>query len=123
MNQETILEHQKLVIKRTFAAPVERVYQAWTDSAQMAQWFSPNVRWNRPLIDIEPVPGGRYDVTMRHSDGEERCMIERHRVGLHAGRPSRPGGTQMGLCRLNGSESTLIGPRRKDLPAAPQLPS
>jgi len=78
MTQEMTIEDHKLVIKRTFAAPVERVYQAWTDPAQMAQWFSPNVRWNRPRIDIEPVPGGRCDVTMRHSDGDQSQMIGRY---------------------------------------------
>ena len=78
MTQETLTEDHKLVIKRTFAAPVERVYQAWTDPAQMAQWYRPNTRWYQSLIGIEPVPGGRYDVTMRHSDGDEVRMVGRY---------------------------------------------
>ena len=78
MSQETILEDQKLVIRRTFAAPVERVYLAWTDPAQMAQWYRPNARWNQSRIDVEPVPGGRYDVTMCHSDGDEVRMVGRY---------------------------------------------
>ena len=78
MTQETIIEDHKLVIKRIFASPIERVYLAWTDPAQMAQWYRPNARWNQSLIDIEPVTGGRYDVTMRHSDGDEVRMVGRY---------------------------------------------
>ena len=78
MIQETSIEGQTLVIRRNFAAPVEKVYQAWTDPARLARWLSPNVRWNAPIVDIEPVPGGRYDVRMRHSDGDEAHMVGRY---------------------------------------------
>jgi len=78
MSQETIVEDHKLVIRRTFAAPVERVYLAWTDPAQMAQWYAPNPRWNQSRIDVEAVPGGRYDVTMCHPDGDEVRMVGRY---------------------------------------------
>ena len=78
MTQETSMEGQKLVIRRQFAAPVEKVYQAWTDPARLARWLSPNVRWNAPVVDIEPVPGGRYDVRMRHSDGDEFHTVGRY---------------------------------------------
>jgi uncharacterized protein YndB with AHSA1/START domain len=71
MSQETVIEETKLVIKRTFDAPVEKVYQAWTDPAKMVQWMSPNVRWRSPAIDIDVKPGGRHNLTMRHSDGDE----------------------------------------------------
>jgi uncharacterized protein YndB with AHSA1/START domain len=29
---------ERLVIRRTFKAPVERVYAAWTDAEQMKRW-------------------------------------------------------------------------------------
>lgn len=78
MIQETSIEGLTLVIRRKFAAPVEKVYQAWTDPARLACWLSPNVRWNAPAVDIEPIPGGRYDVRMRHSDGDEFRMVGRY---------------------------------------------
>lgn len=71
MSQETVLESQKLVIKRTFSASVERVYKAWTDPAQMARWYAPNERWRFCDVTVDPTPGGRYDVKMRHQDGDE----------------------------------------------------
>jgi uncharacterized protein YndB with AHSA1/START domain len=70
MTQETIIDDQKLVIKRTFAATIERVYQAWTDPAQMARWYAPNERWKSCEVVADPTPGGRYDLTWRHLDGD-----------------------------------------------------
>ena len=32
---------EKLLVKRTFNAPVERVYAAWTDADQIKRWFAP----------------------------------------------------------------------------------
>ena len=78
MTQELTIEGQKLIIKRTFAAPAEQVYQAWTDPQQMVQWFRPNVRWNASVFDIEPVQGGRHIITMRHSDGDEYHNVGRY---------------------------------------------
>ena len=34
-------EQMKLVVRRTFAASVERVYEAWTDPAAIRRWFCP----------------------------------------------------------------------------------
>lgn len=78
MSQQAIAEAEQVVIRRTFAAPVERVYQAWTDPAQMARWFFPNARWKAAVVDLDPTPGGRCDVTMRHSDGSEFHTVGRY---------------------------------------------
>jgi uncharacterized protein YndB with AHSA1/START domain len=75
MSQETVLESEKLVIKRIFSATVERVYQAWTDPTQMARWYVPNERWKSCEVSANPTPGGRYDVLMRHQDGDEYHMV------------------------------------------------
>lgn len=75
MTQETVIADQKLVIRRTFTAPVERVYRAWTDPAQMARWYAPNERWHTCEVVADPTPGGRYDVMMRHLDGAEYHMV------------------------------------------------
>ena len=70
MTQDTVASAGTLVLKRTLAAPVEKVWRAWTDPAQMARWFFPNERWNQSTLDIDPVPGGRFSVKMNHSDGD-----------------------------------------------------
>jgi len=70
MPPQTSDETQKLVMTRSFAFPPETVYRAWTEPDRMVRWFSPNVRWNSPTIDVEPVPGGKHNITMNHSDGD-----------------------------------------------------
>jgi len=70
MSHETSGEVQKLVIKRVFRAPVDKVYQAWTDPDKMIRWFASNERWRTPAVEVGSAPGGKYNLTMRHSDGD-----------------------------------------------------
>lgn len=60
----------RLSITRVFNAPIEQVYQAWIDPEQLRLWFAANHRWKRPIVDIDPRPGGRHHITMRHTDGD-----------------------------------------------------
>ena len=71
MNPEATIDTQKVIIKRLFAAPVDKLYKAWTDPAIMEKWFSPNERWVKPIVDMNPVIDGRRNVTMVHSDGDK----------------------------------------------------
>jgi len=48
-----------LHVTRTFAAPRDRVFRAWTDPAALATWWWP---WN-PKIAIDLRPGGAYRFT------------------------------------------------------------
>ena len=66
----TLATKPSLSLKRRFNAAPERVYAAWTDPTQIAQWFGP------PSIDdveapADPREGGRYRIFMRDKDGEE----------------------------------------------------
>ncbi len=59
----------KLVIERTFAAPVDRVFAAWTDPAAMRKWFCPgDMTVAAASSDLRV--GGRYQVQMREPDGQ-----------------------------------------------------
>jgi uncharacterized protein YndB with AHSA1/START domain len=52
-------EQTSLTIKRVIKAPRDRVYAAWTDPAQLRQWFGPdNVRTRELVADIRI--GGKY---------------------------------------------------------------
>jgi uncharacterized protein YndB with AHSA1/START domain len=57
-----------LHLERTFAAPREEVYRAWTDPQAMTQWFgSRSLR--KPHAEADVRPGGRYRITMKGRSG------------------------------------------------------
>jgi uncharacterized protein YndB with AHSA1/START domain len=55
----------ELVIERTFNAPPEAVYRAFTDPDQLSQWFGP-VGWSCPResVDIDARVGGHQRFVM-----------------------------------------------------------
>jgi uncharacterized protein YndB with AHSA1/START domain len=67
---------ERLVVKRRFKAPVERVYAAWTDAEQMKCWFAPG-NMSVPAAEADVRVGGRYRVQM--SEGGSDC--EFHTAG------------------------------------------
>lgn len=60
---------EKLVIKRRFKAPVERVYAAWTDASLMRRWFAPG-EMTVPEAEADVRVGGRYRVRMSESGSD-----------------------------------------------------
>jgi uncharacterized protein YndB with AHSA1/START domain len=62
--QETSLQ-----VKRTFAAPRERVFRAWTDRKEFARWFAPSADYTTVVTELDPRPGGKYNVEMTHKGG------------------------------------------------------
>ena len=65
---------ENLVVTRVLKATPEKVYKAWTDPALIAKWFYPNERWDRCDPEVEPMVGGKYNITMVHSDGDKVGM-------------------------------------------------
>jgi uncharacterized protein YndB with AHSA1/START domain len=56
---------KELVITRTFAAPRELVYKAFTDPDQLAQWFGPEgFSVPRDTVDIDARVGGHQRFVM-----------------------------------------------------------
>ena len=58
-------------IERTFAAPVEEVFDAWTSPEVMRRWFHPGPDWGTPQAEVDLRVGGRVRVVMRRPDGTE----------------------------------------------------
>ena len=58
----------EVMIKRTFNAPRAKVFQAWVDPKQMAQWFGPKGFVN-PVCELDVRPGGKLKIHMRGPDG------------------------------------------------------
>ncbi|MEY2439104.1 MAG: hypothetical protein QOI34_489 [Verrucomicrobiota bacterium] len=63
-------EKLALVIKRLIKAPRDRVYAAWTDPAQLRQWFGPENVQTRNLVADAHV-GGEFCWDLTNSEGEE----------------------------------------------------
>lgn len=58
-----------LQIKRTFAAPRERVFRAWTDAKQFALWFHPSTDYTTVITRLDLRVGGAYSLEMHHKGG------------------------------------------------------
>jgi uncharacterized protein YndB with AHSA1/START domain len=77
-------ENTWLQIKRVIKAPRDRVYAAWTDPAQMKQWFGPENVQTRDLIADARV-GGEFRWDLTNSEGEKMTMRGQYRE-LQAGK-------------------------------------
>jgi uncharacterized protein YndB with AHSA1/START domain len=60
-----------LRIERTFPAPAEAVFDAWTSAEVMRRWFHPAPDWATPEAEVDLRVGGRVRVVMRRPDGAE----------------------------------------------------
>jgi uncharacterized protein YndB with AHSA1/START domain len=66
----TTKENFRLEIRRLIKAPRDRVYAAWTDPAQLQQWFGPENVQTRDLI-AEVRVGGKFRWDLTNAEGEE----------------------------------------------------
>ena len=62
---------QVLHIERTFAAPAEDVFDAWTSPEVMRRWLHPAPDWGTPVAEVDLRVGGKVRVVMRKPDGTE----------------------------------------------------
>ena len=61
-----------LRIERTFDAPVERVFEAWTSEEVLRRWLHGMHGWETPTAEVDLRVGGRIRIVMRDpSDGAE----------------------------------------------------
>jgi uncharacterized protein YndB with AHSA1/START domain len=67
-----------LEIKRVIKAPRDRVYAAWTDPAQLKQWFGPEKVQTRDLIADARV-GGQFRWDLTNPEGEQMTMRGEYR--------------------------------------------
>ena len=63
---------ETLLIERTFQAPAERVFDAWTSEEVMRRWFHGRHAWETPIAEVDLRLGGNVRVVMRDpEDGAE----------------------------------------------------
>lgn len=59
-----------LILKRSFKAPVDIVYAAWTDPAQFVQWMGPNTEVMCEVIEHDVRVGGNYAFKITNLEGK-----------------------------------------------------
>src|SRR5204863_774192 len=68
-----------LTLRRTYAAPRERVFRAWTDPEEIKRWWGPPGTAT-PDAEVDLKPGGKYRFTMRSlPDGEPYFLVGTYR--------------------------------------------
>ena len=63
-------QDRELVLTRVFDAPRRVVFRAWTDPAQLVQWWSPE-GFTVALLEMDVRPGGAWRKCMRSPDGKD----------------------------------------------------
>jgi uncharacterized protein YndB with AHSA1/START domain len=63
-------EQHQILITRSFAAPIEKVWDAWTNPETAVKWWGPK-DWTSPEIKIDLHEGGTYLFCMRSPEGKD----------------------------------------------------
>lgn len=63
-------ERAVLVLERTFNAPIERVFEAWTNAEVMANWFGPE-GFSVSRSEVNLFVGGKYHLEICAPDGNK----------------------------------------------------
>jgi uncharacterized protein YndB with AHSA1/START domain len=76
---------ETLRIERSFNAPAEEVFDAWTSPEVMRRWFHCGPDWETPVAEVDLRVGGGVRIVMRRPDGRtagargEYTLIDRPR--------------------------------------------
>jgi uncharacterized protein YndB with AHSA1/START domain len=60
-----------LRVERTFDAPADEVFDAWTSAEVMRRWFHCAPDWETPQAEVDLRVGGAVRIVMRRPDGRE----------------------------------------------------
>lgn len=72
--QDVVLE-----LEHRFAAPRERVFEAWTNPDVLKRWWRAGETWDTPLAEVDPREGGAYRLSMRTDEGEVHTVFGEYR--------------------------------------------
>lgn len=67
------MDSNSLEITRVVNAPIERVWQAWTDPKELTQWYAPK-NMSTPVAEVDLRVGGEYRITMSGETGEHTTV-------------------------------------------------
>jgi uncharacterized protein YndB with AHSA1/START domain len=67
---KTTAQGRDFIVERTFAAPRQRVFEAWSKPEYLTQWWGP-AGWTLPVCKMDFRPGGVWHYCMKGPGGEE----------------------------------------------------
>ena len=70
MTNNTVTEKERMVVTRTFDAPRELVWKAWTDPHYVMQWWGPK-GFTSPVCKMDFRVGGKFLYCMKSPVGQE----------------------------------------------------
>lgn len=74
-------DRKTLRIERTFRAPAERVFDAFTSEEVMRRWFHPGIDWSTPEASVDLRIGGEIRIVIRDpADGSDHGARGRYTV-------------------------------------------
>ncbi len=74
MKQTHQINDRTLTLTRTFNAPRELVFDAFSKCEHLQHWWGPR-GWTLPVCDIDFRPGGIWNYCMKGPNGEDSCGI------------------------------------------------
>ncbi len=75
MVHETASQTYSLEVKRTFSAPREKVWEAWTTPEALKRWFCPSDEFSTPVADVDLRVGGAFRFQMRSPEGKTHTAV------------------------------------------------
>lgn len=68
-----------LELTHRFAAPRERVFEAWTDEDVLKRWWAAGATWETPVAEVDAREGGGYRLSMKTDEGEVHTVFGEYR--------------------------------------------
>ena len=112
MTTENADEHKWVMIEREFDAPIETVWNMWTDAALFQQWYGPN-GMQIPVAEMDVVSGGRRKICMEMQRGEKTMQMWTCGEYKEVTAPTRLSYTES-MCDVDGN---IISPESMGMPA------
>jgi uncharacterized protein YndB with AHSA1/START domain len=103
MNFEKDPDGKKITVTREFAAPVEKVWRAWTEKELLDQWWAPKP-WKAKTKSMDFRVGGFWLYAMVSPEGESHWA----RADYLSIRPQKSYSVQDAFCDENGVKNTSV---------------
>jgi uncharacterized protein YndB with AHSA1/START domain len=95
-------------VQRRFAAPRERVFDAWTNEDVLREWWAAMPTMSPGEIDVDLREGGHYRMQMRTDDGQVHTVVGEYREIRRPERVAYTWAWESNEDAMAGSADTLV---------------